>query len=131
MFEKYKAVCEAHQDTFQRSAIDLDQITEIEVYKQHKNIDVLCVVSDGKGNKYALVIEDKTGTINHSSQLVRYLAQTNKEYSEDNIIAVYYKTEDQADYSDVIGKKYAPFTRDEDILPALDNYQGENPILCD
>ncbi|MYD32111.1 MAG: hypothetical protein F4X01_11110 [Nitrospira sp. SB0661_bin_20] len=37
--------------------------------RQDNNIDVLCIIN----GRYAILIEDKTNTIDHSGQLPRYL----------------------------------------------------------
>ena len=41
---------------------------KIEIFKQYKNIDILCIIND----KYSIIIEYKTNTKNHSNQLQRY-----------------------------------------------------------
>lgn len=103
------------------------KVDKVTVLKQHKNIDVLCVIND----KFPILIEDKTDTINHSSQLQRYYKEVLKMgFQESNLIPIYYKTEDQSNYTQVQGEKFHPFLR-EDILPVLDGYKGTNPILLD
>ena len=102
-------------------------IDQVDIYKQDNNIDVLCVIN----NIYPILIEDKTGTKNHSDQLVRYLETVkSKSYKEENIIPIYFKTEDQANYSDVLKNGYKPFLR-ADFLNILSEYSGKNAILID
>jgi hypothetical protein len=102
-------------------------IKQVEVRKQDNNIDVLCIINDA----YPILIEDKTGTKNHSSQLARYLEDVKgREFDEKNIIPIYFKTEDQASYSDVFKNGYQPFLR-EDFLNVLNVYEGANAILLD
>jgi hypothetical protein len=51
-----------------------ESIHSIEIRKQDNNIDVLCIIND----TYPIIIEDKTGTKNHSGQLSRYLDNIKK-----------------------------------------------------
>ena len=100
---------------------------KVEIIKQDNNIDVLCIIN----GKYAILIEDKTGTKNHSNQLVRYLEDIKKRsYKEEDIIPIYFKTEDQGDYSDVLDKGYKLFLR-SDFIDTLNSYAGSNSILLD
>ena len=103
------------------------KIEKVEVRKQDNNIDVLCIVNEN----YPILIEDKTGTKNHSGQLARYLEEVKgREFDEKNTIPIYFKTEDQADYSDVLKNGYQPFLR-ADFLNILNGYKGANAILLD
>ena len=102
-------------------------ITEIKIKKQYKNIDVLCIVN----GTYAVLIEDKVDTKHHSGQLARYLETLEKNgFESDNIIPIYYKTEDQSNYKYVKDNSYKPFLR-SDILKVLNTYKGLNNILVD
>ena len=109
-------------------------IKKVEVFKQDKNIDVLCIINE----KYAFIIEDKTGTKNHSDQLVRYLEDIKKRkdskgkeiFLNENILPIYYKTEDQSNYRNVENDGYKPFLR-ADIIELLQTYNGRNAILLD
>lgn len=104
-----------------------DEIKSITVKKQEKGIDVLCIVND----EYAVIIEDKTWSNEHSNQLFRYYEHVlSKEYAKDKIIAIFYKTEDRSDYKKVIAAGYYPVTR-RDIIGVLDDYKGNNNILLD
>ncbi|MDQ7074442.1 MAG: PD-(D/E)XK nuclease family protein [Gammaproteobacteria bacterium] len=102
-------------------------IEQVEVRKQDNNIDVLCIIN----NTYPILIEDKTGTKHHSNQLTRYLEDVkNRDFKEQNIIPIYFKTEDQASYSSVEENGYKPYLR-EDFLKILNAYNGVNAILVD
>ncbi len=113
---------------FEKHGKDVPKIIEqVEVRKQDHNIDVLCVIN----NIYPILIEDKTGTINHSNQLARYLKEVkNRKFNEKNIIPIYFKTEDQDNYSDILKNRYQPYLR-EDFLKVLNTYKGKNSILID
>lgn len=97
---------------------------KIDIKKQYKNIDVLCVIND----KYAIIIEDKTNTKNHSGQLKRYFEITKKDFSEAEVMPVYFKTGDQSKYDDVIENGYKVYTR-KDFLSVLKNKNYKNEIV--
>jgi hypothetical protein len=102
-------------------------IQSVEIRKQDNNIDVLCIIND----TYPVIIEDKTGTKNHSNQLARYLEDIKKrDFDEKNILPIYFKTEDQASYSNVQKNGYQPFLREE-LLSVLNTYDGTSSILID
>ncbi len=112
---------------FEKHGKKVPVINDIKVKKQDNRIDVLCELND----EFAILIEDKTGTTNHSNQLVRYLEEVkSRKYKEENILPIYYKTEDQGDYSDIEEKGYQVFRRD-DILEVLKPYQGNDSIATD
>lgn len=86
------------------------EIDKVEVIKQDSNIDVLCIVNE----KYAILIEDKTGTKNHSGQLSRYLNEIrSRDFADCNILPIYFKTRDQACYAGVEENGYHVFSRNE------------------
>lgn len=103
------------------------EFRNIEIYKQRERIDVLCIVN----GIYAILIETKTNTMEHSNQLCRYLEKVNQgDFLQENILPIYFKTGDQASYSEVKEKGYQPFLR-KDFLKILCPYSGSNPILVD
>jgi len=104
-----------------------ENIERIEITRQDKNIDVLCVIN----NTYAIIIEDKTNTKDHSNQLERYYKEIeSRNFKPKNILPIYYKTEDQGEYSKIEKAGYKPFLRNETIQ-VLNKYQGDNNILID
>ena len=102
-------------------------IEKIKIFRQDKKIDVLCIIND----IYAILIEDKIGTINHSNQLSRYFESVKvRDFKEENILPIYFKTEDQGDYTDVLGNGYKLFLR-SDSLDILNTYSRSNTIIID
>ena len=94
-------------------------IEKVEIRKQYKNIDVLCIIND----RFPIIIEDKTNTGTHSGQLKRYYEQVCniKEYNECDIIRIFFKTHDQSDYRKIKNDGYRVFTR-TDFLRVLNQY---------
>lgn len=91
-------------------AIDFTTVRKIEVRKQYYNIDVLIILE----NQYAIIIEDKLNTSQHSDQLNRY----KKLLMEENfniLIPIYYKPFEQSDTNIVSNSGYKHFTRDSMI----------------
>lgn len=103
-------------------------IDKIEIKKQDKQIDVLCILN----NKFALIIEDKTNTTNHSDQLNKYYNDVSQRgmYLKEDIIPIYFKTGDQCSYENIEDKGYKVFHR-IDFLKVLNEYNGSNQILLD
>ena len=107
-------------------------INSVEAGRQWNNIDVWAKIN----NEYFIVIEDKKGTKEHSNQLMEY-AKKAKEHNKDmNIVLVYFKMEEQSDYSEVDKAGFYAFGR-EQMLPLLEkNYinsctNSKSEILTD
>ncbi len=99
----------------------------MEIFKQDKNIDVLCIVN----SIYPIIIEDKTTTVEHSDQLTRYFEDIkNRAYDLDKIIRIYFKTYDQSDYDSIKEQGYEIFNR-KDLLQILNKYEIDNDIFND
>lgn len=60
----------------------------VSVIRQYKKIDVLVLFND----RYALIIEDKTNTAEHSNQIKRYKEALQSEYPNHEILTAYIKT---------------------------------------
>jgi len=104
-------------------------VDEVEIKRQYKNIDILCEVN----KEFAILIEDKTHTKNHSGQLERYHDTLAAEYAKDKIIPVYLKTGDQGEYNAVKKAGYFPFLRLDfiDVLEFAIKSGATNHILHD
>ncbi len=109
------------------------EIKEVEAGRQWNNIDIWTAVN----NEYIIVIEDKKGTKEHSDQLMRY-AESVKEYYKNNemkIILIYFKMEEQSNYTVVEKAGFSLFNREKmlKILGCYHSGTGEqvNNILLD
>ncbi len=119
--EILKAFFNKHNKEFPKT------IESVEVIKQDKNIDVLCIVN----GLYPIIIEDKTTTVEHSNQLAKYYEDIkNRAYDLDKIIRIYFKTYDQSDYDSIKKEGYEIFNR-KDLLEVLNNYEIDNDIYND
>ena len=110
-------------------------IKEVEIHQQESGIDVLARIN----GKHVLLIEDKTGTKDHSKQLERYYERVIKtdtplgEVAKGHLYPIYFKTGNQALADDHRIEKtgcYKVFNRG-DFLKVLKGYGGRNSILVD
>lgn len=103
-----------------------EEISSVEVGRQWNHIDVWAKIND----KYFLIIEDKKGTQEHSNQLARYKSSVEKEFTDKayNIIPVYYKMDEQSNFSAVQRAGYSVFSRKQ-MLSVLDAYTEAHDVL--
>lgn len=113
--------CEILRAFFEKHGMEIpSEIKSVDISKQDANIDVLCVVN----KSYAVLIEDKTHTSQHSGQLPRYFDTVrNRGFLPDNILPIYFKTRDQSNYGPVMSAGYQPFLRG-DFLGILNRYES-------
>lgn len=116
-------------------------IETIQIKPQYKHIDILVLLNARlenlkpkeplPENSFAIIIEDKVGSSQHSDQLQRY-AQTIKNlgFKDENILRLYLKTRDQIHYRKIQAEGYKEFTR-KDFLAVLKSFNGNNEILRD
>ena len=110
---------------FAKHSKPVPRFTEVNVTRQSKHIDVLCVL-DGT---YAIVIEDKTHTEAHSNQLAKYLTDIQgRGYQPENILAMYFKTGDQSCYKAIYQHGFQPFLRSE-LLAVLETGTGTSNTI--
>jgi len=116
------------QRLFEKGGKELPaSVDSLDVRRQYKHMDIVITVN----NEYVVIIEDKTGTADHSNQLQRYLDEiktngvADRAYSVDAIVPIYLKTRDQSDYANVERSDYRVFER-HDVLSVLEygNDQG-------
>lgn len=104
-------------------------IEKIEIIRQFKGLDILAIIND----TYAILIEDKTYTSNHSDQLIRYRNAVAEAYPELIQLPIYFKITDQSHYKSVDIAGYYPFKR-ERMLQVLQRGRERgvtNPIFLD
>lgn len=101
---------------FEISDKKISDIKEVEVKTQWRNIDVLVIVTEETGNKWAIIIENKMYTSEHSDQLKRYREVVKedddlKSIPEKNVIGIYYKMLEQSNLHNVQHSRYSHFGR--------------------
>lgn len=110
---------------FAKHNISIPNYDSIEVLQQDNYIDIGVIIN----GQYYLLIEDKTGTNNHSNQLNKYFEHAQKKYTGKKIIPIYFKTKDQSRIEKVRGHSgFEAYTR-VDFLSVLNSYKGANEIL--
>lgn len=110
--------------------IPAEAIHTVKAGRQWEHIDVWVEVNE---NTF-LVIEDKTSTTHHGTQLEDYANVAYDYYKgkRDNIVLTYIKTGNEPQYllKNIEETGYKTFSRG-DILKVLNTYENNNAILCD
>ncbi|PAD38485.1 PD-(D/E)XK nuclease family protein [Terribacillus sp. 7520-G] len=114
---------------FNVHSLAVPTIQKIEITRQFKGLDVLAIINDA----YAILIEDKTFTKNHSNQLKRYRKAVERAHPNKIQLPIYYKIADQSHYHSVVDAGYFPFTRDRmlEILRKGRKNGVSHPIYLD
>lgn len=108
----------------------LSDITEIKAHKQDENIDVWAELRT-KNKVYALLIEDKTGTVDHGNQLKKYKKDLEGRDSIDVVLPLYFKTIDSSHHKGADKTGYKVYLR-KDFLACIEPYTGTtNNVLSD
>ncbi|MBP0725157.1 PD-(D/E)XK nuclease family protein [Bacillus sp. RG28] len=104
-------------------------VETLKVMRQFKSLDVLVIVN----NKYAILIEDKTYTKDHSNQLIRYRKAVREAYPSLIQLPIYFKIADQSHYRSVDEAGYILFNRKMmlDVLKKGKDNGVKNPIFLD
>lgn len=87
--------------------LPMPEIRSLKIIPQFKSLDILVIIN----KKYAILIEDKTFTKNHSDQLCRYRKAVKEKYPNLKQLPIYFKIADQSHYRSVEAAGYIPFTR--------------------
>ncbi|MUK87681.1 hypothetical protein GMD78_04605 [Ornithinibacillus sp. L9] len=95
-------------EIFRLHDLSTPPIESIEIERQFNGLDILAVIN----NKYAILIEDKTFTKNHSNQLERYKKNVRAVYPKLKQLPIYFKIADQSNYRSVEEAGYIPFQRE-------------------
>lgn len=111
--------------------VDVKDISEIKVYKQDAYIDLWAEIITRSGDKYALLIEDKTGTDHHGNQLERYLEDL-RSRGFSKVFPLYFKTIDASCYEAVTAAGYVLYTRSDFLnLFSSESMRPNNQIFLD
>lgn len=104
------------------------------VWQQDNSIDVLARIGE-----YVLLVEDKTGTKDHSQQLNRYYEQVLKgetnagKVGKENILPIYLKTGNQSLFDRIRIENSTPYKVFDrgDFFTVVECYPSTHPILDD
>lgn len=110
-------------DALYADKVGINKPTEyksIKIFNQQGHIDIFVLLNDAE---YAIIIEDKTHTKNHSTQLADYLDfvtmdEKGVKIPKENVLPIYLKTGDQSSYKEISDNKYFEFLR-KDFLKVL------------
>lgn len=117
-----------------KHSTELGKITELEIKRQYKKIDILVIIN----KKYGLIIEDKTDTSEHGNQLGKYFKVVEKKGLIP--LGIYFKTGDELKRDEIkrdeiknksdedIECTYKTFYRDE-LLEVLKKHKTKNDIF--
>lgn len=95
--------------TFRKHKLKCPSGASVKVRRQVDHADLIAEV----GDKYVVLVEDKTKTSHHGDQLLRYLRSMKKQYSGRKILPVFLKTEDQCEFADIESCGYCICKRSE------------------
>ncbi|AKS37699.1 PD-(D/E)XK nuclease family protein, partial [Anoxybacillus gonensis] len=98
---------------FKKHQQPVPTIENVSIIKQLDGLDILAVIND----KYAILIEDKTYTNDHTNQLIRY-CEAMKKRGYNYQLPIYYKIGNQSSFHTVETAGYKPFLR-QDMLAIL------------
>lgn len=125
----YEAANQFIEKVFNLHQLPAPIIETMQIKRQFKSLDILAIIND----TYAILIEDKTFTKNHSNQLLRYRELVEKEYPKLIQLPIYYKIADQSHYRTIDKAGYKPFKRNMmlEILQKGKENDVQNPIFID
>lgn len=100
-------------------------IKQVRIIRQFKGLDVLAIINE----KYAILIEDKTFTSEHSGQLKRYLKEVKTNVLTRDFISLptYYKIIEQSNHQAIHKAGYQSFTR-ERMIKILEKHRQDLPM---
>ncbi|MEX1212845.1 MAG: PD-(D/E)XK nuclease family protein [Balneolaceae bacterium] len=105
----------------------LPSYSKVHVSRQYKNIDVFATLDTPQQEEWAIIIENKIYTREHSGQLKKYWELVRDEKNnipEDRMIGIYYKMWEQSDMQRVRERGYAHFDR-KNMLALMDRYKNK------
>lgn len=100
-------------------------IKQVRIIRQFKGLDVLAIINE----KYAILIEYKTFTSEHSGQLERYLKEVKTNVLTRDFISLptYYKIIEQSNHQAIHKAGYQSFTR-ERMIKILEKHRQDLPM---
>ncbi len=118
--ELHGAACRFLALLFRKHDLDCPLSVGVMVHRQVDHSDMLAEV----GDKYVLLIEDKTTTKHHGDQLNRYLQKIRARYPSRLVLPVFLKTGNQCEFGGVESFGYRVCSR-SDILSCISSRNQE------
>lgn len=118
--ELHRTACSFLTLLFRKHDLDCPPSVGVTVHRQVDHADILAEV----GDKYVVLIEDKTTTKHHGDQLNRYLRTIKRRYPGRQILPVFLKTGNQCEFGDVESCGYHVCAR-SDILSCISSRSQE------
>lgn len=124
------------KDFFDIAEVKLTGIQKVEVKTQYRNIDVLVLVTNRSGKRWAIIVENKIHTREHSDQLNRYREKIHvdeelSDITDPQILGIYYKMWEQSDMSKVSDSEFAHFGRHHMLNLLEDTYKTGTSDVVD
>ena len=114
---------------------NISGVQKVDVKTQYRNIDVLVLLTDESGKRWAVIVENKMHTREHSDQLKRYRENIHKDekledINDTQILGIYYKMWEQSDLKRVKDSEFSHFGR-RHMLKLLDEeyHTGTSDIV--
>lgn len=92
---------------FQAAGLPPPPAGAVRVTRQSEHVDIVATV----GTRFAVAIEDKVHTSEHSDQLRKYATRLRAKHKERTLVLIYLKTGEQCSYDDVREAGWTPLTR--------------------
>lgn len=83
------------------------EVWSLSIERQWNHLDILIKLND----QYAILIEDKAGSLEHSEQLARYLGEARNELPDLALVPVYIQTHIQPTYEGVVASGWTVIDR--------------------
>lgn len=77
---------------FERAGRSVPEYEKVEVKRQYKNIDLLVALHGKQGPLVYVLIEDKTYTTDHATQMSGYVAKVRAKFNEADVVPIYIKS---------------------------------------
>ena len=114
---------------------NISAVQKVDVKTQYRNIDVLVLLTDENGQRWAVIVENKMHTREHSDQLKRYRERIHKDedlsdITDTHILGVYYKMWEQSDMRRVNESEFSHFGRRHMLRLLEEKYEtGTNDVV--
>lgn len=123
-------------DFFELTDKEMTGVQKVVVKTQYRNIDVLVLLTDKNGQRWAVIVENKIHTREHSKQLERYRENIHNDedlsdITKPHILGIYYKMWEQSDIRRVNESDFSHFGRRHMLKLLEERYQTGTSDIVD